>query len=349
MPDNTNRLIMKYLFGVIIFVTTIFFLACNQSINNKKQADENQAVLLSETDSLSLEIEKDTMDANLFNNRAIAYLKEGNINKALADINKALQINDANPDFYITLSDIYMAMGNGKKCENALLKAMNLKDDNINALLKLGELNFILRDYKDAIKYLNQAIFIDPNNPVPYLIKAYSYLEGGDTNTAINNFLVTIDKDQNNHDAHIQLALIHSIRKNELAIAYFNNAIDSYPESMEAYYGLAMYYQSIFDVDNSISTYEKLLRIHPQFKLAHYNLGYVYLVFHEDFEKAREYFTGAINIDPEYTEAFYNRGYCNELLGNYLEAARDYEKVLELHTNYEKAVEGLNRLADRTD
>ena len=51
-------------------------------------------------------------------------------------------------------------------------------------------------------------------------------------------------------------------------------------------------------------------------------------------------------MNPEYTEAYYNRGFAYELLKDVENSQRDYNKVLELHPNYEKAIDGLNRISD---
>ena len=48
--------------------------------------------------------------------------------------------------------------------------------------------------------------------------------------------------------------------------------------------------------------------------------------------------------DARYAEAYMNRGYCNEMIRNTEEAKTDYKMVLTLKPNFDKAVEGLNRI-----
>lgn len=294
--------------------------------------------------ALSEKISRDSLNADLYNQRAQYHVVEKNVNKALSDINKALELEEDNPEYYITLSDIYMLMGQGIKCEDALEKALKVDPDNLKASLKLGELNFILKDYQDAIKYLNQAIELDNTIATPYLIKGYSYLEGGDTSRAIKNFNVAIDKDPDNHDAFMQLAFIYNSRNIPLAKNYFENAIKVAPASTEAYYGLAMYYQNNLEVDKALETYENLIDIDPNHVRAYYNLGWLNLVYLENFESARDYFSQVIELKSDYADAYYNRGYSNELMGDYAAARKDYKKTMDIHPNYEKAIEALNRL-----
>ena len=57
-----------------------------------------------------------------------------------------------------------------------------------------------------------------------------------------------------------------------------------------------------------------------------------------------KFFDESIKKDPEYFEAYYNRGYAYELSGDYRKAYEDYQKSLKIKVNYDKAIEGLNRL-----
>jgi tetratricopeptide (TPR) repeat protein len=80
------------------------------------------------------------------------------------------------------------------------------------------------------------------------------------------------------------------------------------------------------------------------FRNAPYNTGYIYLVYRNDFPKAADYFSKAIEVDPAYFEAWFNRGYANELMGKYDQAVSDYKKALQIQVNYPKAIDGLNRI-----
>jgi Flp pilus assembly protein TadD len=86
------------------------------------------------------------------------------------------------------------------------------------------------------------------------------------------------------------------------------------------------------------------LTVSPDSKEANYNLGYINLVYLNDFEKAVKFFTRAIDLDPKYTDAYFNRGYSCELMGDFVNARKDYQKALDLSPNYDRSIEGLNRL-----
>ncbi|MEA3458726.1 MAG: tetratricopeptide repeat protein, partial [Candidatus Thermoplasmatota archaeon] len=133
--------------------------------------------------------------------------------------------------------------------------------------------------------------------------------------------------------------------KNDIrAVGYYKNALNVFSESIEALYGIAMYYQNNNEYQKALDYYTDILKIDSENTLAYFNTGYIYLVYLNEFEKAIMYFSDAIEISPKYYDAYYNRGYCYELIGDIANARNDYNKILELVTNHEKAIEGLNRI-----
>ncbi|MCD4695239.1 MAG: tetratricopeptide repeat protein, partial [Bacteroidales bacterium] len=177
-----------------------------------------------------------------------------------------------------------------------------------------------------------------------YLLRGLIMVENGDTIRGIRNFQKAIDVQQNYLDAHLQLGLLYAEKKNKLAIDYFNNALNIDPANIDVKYYLGMFYQETANYDKAIQTYTSILDQVPDFYIAYYNIGYIKLVFQEDFEGAVDKFSKCIELKDDYVEAYYNRGFAYELLKNVEKSRQDYKKTLELHPNYDKAVDGLNRI-----
>ena len=129
-----------------------------------------------------------------------------------------------------------------------------------------------------------------------------------------------------------------------MAIEYFKNAIAIDSLNEIAYYNLAMYYQSNDYLNEALDIYRTLIKIKPGFTYSYYNTGYIYMELLKVPDEAIPYFTQAIKINPNYYQAYFNRGLCYEILGDLYKAKDDYKTALKLHTNYDKAIEGLNRL-----
>lgn len=336
---------VKFTRLVVVFLVAVSAFACSQKNTTNTEAGT------SEVDSLALllkvlesKIASDTDNDKLYIERANYYLLEGKTDSALRDVLFAIDINNQNPEHYVTLSDVYLALGNPDKSIDGLNKALQLDPVYSDALLRKGRLYMIMRNYQQCYQTIDQLLQIDHVNPVAYFVKGFAHLEQGDTINAIRNFRIATEQDQKYFDPYLQLGMVYSAMKNPLAAEYLKSAIGLRPMALEPYYQLALFFQENGNVEKAVKTYENILNIDPLHQFSLYNLGYINLVYLQDFEKGAEYFTQVTEINPQYAEAFYNRGYCYELSGKADLAKKDYQKTLEIEVNYQKAIEGLNRV-----
>lgn len=330
------------LWALLIF--SLMLVSCQQVQQRKTASESNQSAPPTKLDTLNQEVSSDSLNPQNYYFRSCYYLEQKDINRSLADINKAIQLNGKKSDYFVTLSEIYLEMGRMPNCMEALRKAEELDPVNKNALLKLAEAYLLLKDYQNVFGYTKRTLDLDKMNPKAYFLRGFAYTELGDTALAIRNFQAAADQDQNYYEAYLELGAIYSAQKNPLAAGYLETATRIAPGRGEAYYLLGLAYQEQENIPKAVETYEKLLKVIPDFKEAIYNLGYINLVYVQDFKEAIGYFTRAISLDPKYTDAYFNRGYSYELLGDLVNARKDYEKALELYPNYERPIAGLNRL-----
>jgi tetratricopeptide (TPR) repeat protein len=335
---------MRFRLYILLLLTTVLLLYSCVSSSDKKVAEENQDESVGAIADLSQMIAEDSLNAALFEERARAYLEKKEHNLAMRDMLRAIELDPENHQYMLTLGDIYLSMGLLENCVEAIEKSLEIKPANKEAMLKLSELNIMMKKYEEAIKYADMALEQDKSDPLPHFMKGYTFAQAGDTLNAIKSYLETINLQQNHYDAYLELGLIYSTRNNPIAIDYFNNALNINPQSIEALYGLGMFYQGIDDAENAENAYNRILAIDPENKFAFYNLGYINLVILGDYRQAIEYFEQVEQLDPDYFEATFNKGYCYELLGDYELARQCYSNVLDKQVNYQKAIEGLNRI-----
>lgn len=326
------------IFFILFLCLTLFLFNC------KSKKNKNKAIPTDEIGKLSLKIEEDPKNAVLYAQRAKLYIDGQKIDSALKDISKAIAIDSNKSMFYVTLSDVYFAMGRISLCSKTLEQALMKDKKNIDAILKIAEINLYLKEYKISLENIEKALAIENLNPKAYFMKGMALKEYGDTFKAVEAFKKTIEQDANYYHSFIQLGILYAKKHDKLAIAYYNNAININPKSTEAFYGLAMYYQESGDLKNAIRNYEKIIEVDPNYKNAYYNLGYINLVFLKDYQKAVKCFTEAIANDSKYVEAYYNRGYSYELLKDFKNARIDYQNALKLKPDYTKPLEGLRRV-----
>ncbi len=333
---------MKILRNIFLLFTLVIF-----SCGNHKKVEDNTG----KTDSLSADlvslnkkIADDPDNAKFYDQRAVYYLQNKDLEKALNDANRAILLDPKTSAYYLTLSDVLFAGGKITKCQDALNKACEINPEDKDAYLKLAELFYYLKDYKNTFENTGKALKLDNLSAKADFINGMAMKDIGDTMKAVKSFEKAIEKDQQYFHAYMQLGLLYSARHSRLAIDYYNNALNLNPKSIEAMYALAFFYQENSEYNKAIEKYTMITQIDPMNKQAFYNLGYIHLVYLQVYDVAIKYFTDAIKCDVNYAEAYYNRGYCYELLGNINFARADYQQALKIKTNYQRAVDGMNRL-----
>lgn len=319
------------------------FLALTYGCKNKNNQATN-GNLPTELANLNKQIQDDPKNADLLDARAKYYLNHDKWNEALADINKAMQIDDSKSEYYCTLSDIYLMMKEPARARDILLKAIQKHPDDPVPVLKVAKFCLIIKDYKKCFEYAGKAHQMDGNNAEAFFIQGFALMETGDTIKAVENYKAAVEHNQNYFEAFMQLGDMYAIKKDKLAGGYYDNALRINPRSIEALYGKAFFCQENGMYDVAKDNYNRILAIDPNYKMAYYNLGYLNLVYLKKYNEAIEYFEKAIHLDSKYFEAIYNRGLAYELMGNSAKARADYQKVLDIEVNYPKAVEALNRL-----
>ncbi len=344
------KYLIKYIFVAFLVITG--FTACNES---SKNGNGEQVQKVDETvkagdsdlvriDALNKRIREDSLNGDTYRDRAEFYLEKEEYGKALEDIRKSIITDSTFSPYFVTLGEIFLGMGKLKNCVESMDKAILLDPNNKDAYLKLAEISIAVNDSKRALGYIDKVMKIDDLEPKAYFMRGIVLLQVGDTIHGIRNFQKAIDVDQDFFDAHLKLGLLYLDKRNKLAVDYFNNALNIEPGNPEVTYYLGMYFQDTGNYEKAIQIYQTILDNNPDFYFALYNIGFINLVYLKDYPVAIEYFNKTIEQSPQYVDAFYNRGFAYELSGEIILSQSDYRKALELSPNYEKAIEGLNRI-----
>jgi len=294
-------------------------------------------------DSLNKQISLHPKNPILYNERANFFLVAGDHNRALGDVNRALQLDSINADIWITLADVYFATERFVDSREILLKAINLDPENTSALLKLARLYLIYKDYPTAMKYINSALVIDPVLKDAYFMKGMAYAEGGDTTKAVYNYQKAVESDAQFYDAWIELGNLFSAGGKPMAEQYYRNAYDLDTTNTHAIYIMAFYYQESGNLEQAERFYHSLLN-REENKNALFNLGYINMVYKQDYTEAISYFQQALDVDPDYYEALFNLAYSLQLSGDKADARLKYKELLKKVPNHEGAITQLNIL-----
>jgi len=329
---------------LVIVISGLFFSSCNPARDNEQGKPAVNDSITDELTLLTQAVIASPAETKPLLERAVYYAHHDKFNEALADVNAALEKNDKDPEVYITLSEVYLYSGKTQRALDALKKAKELAPENDKVDVNTARVYLTMSDYKQTFNALREALKKNPDNAEAFFISGLANEEIGDTIKAIDSYQNAVARDKKHFDALKQLGILFSLKRDPLAIDYLRNAAQLKPEQPEPLYILGMHYQENGQPDKALSVYQEILQIDSTFKIAHYNTGYVYMVYKQEYANAIDAFSRALKIDPEYSDALYNRGYAKELSGNFTEARKDYQQVLRMKINDDKAVQGLNRL-----
>lgn len=320
--------------------------ACTgKKAEDKKPITNNQAKLRDSVQTfLDTKIMEDTTVADSYFQRARYYVANRKYVLAHNDMVRAIEIDSTNSQYYHLIGDLFMYNKEAFKARVSYQKALDLQPQSTELLFKLAQLLFYGQDYKPALDYVTTIEKLKPGDVNAMFLRGLIYKDKKDIANAKRAFLRCTEIDKDHYDAFIQLGILHGEQNDKIALNYYDAALRIKPNSEEAVYGKAMFYQNTNFLDEAIKEYSSLTKINPGNKNAYFNLGYIHLVKLRDYNEAIDYFGRAINCDSMYFEAYYNRGYSYEMRGDIGAARLDYLKAMDINPAYKMPREGLKRV-----
>lgn len=288
-------------------------------------------------------IDKNNTSHELYFKRGELLYQRDRYTEAEEDLVKAIEIKDDLPQYYHLLADIQLDGAQSKEAIKTLKKAVEKFPSRIPTLLKFSEYYFILKQYDSSLSTINEIVKLDPQNADAYFMLGMNFREMGDTDKALNSLQRAVEIDADMVDAWILLGDIHEQKGQEIALKYYQNAVESNPQNIEALHTLAYYYQNHEKVDEALNIYKNILDINPKYTDAHLNSGILNLSI-DSLDSALAHFNILINMNPKASKAYYYRGLTRELLGEPNKAKNDYQSSMNLNSKENPAKEALEEL-----
>jgi tetratricopeptide (TPR) repeat protein len=150
-------------------------------------------------DELGRGIQKNQNYVHAYELRGHVHLKLGEKEKALADLTKAISISPLNVARYDSCCQLMLLLGDIDGCIRILEMGLKqgLEDPFITE--RLGHCYFLKKEYSTALRYLREAVRLDPEN-ISYMNSlAICYRDDKDFDKAIESYNRIIKKDPSNH------------------------------------------------------------------------------------------------------------------------------------------------------
>ena len=297
-------------------------------------------------DDLSYQIEKDPNNAQLLFKRSKAFYEREAYDRAVIDMENAMEIDSLNPDFYHHLSDVFMDYYKSRRAYQTMLVARNLFPERVPTLLKLAETQYILKLYDQSINTINDIFYLKKENAEAFFMLGLNLRAQNDLPRATQVLKQAVDRDPELIDAWLLLGEIAELQEDPLAGTYYDNAVRIAPNNIFALHSKAYFMQINGDVDGAIELYRKIVSIDREYTNAYLNMGILYTEM-DSLDLAYEQFNIITKTQTTNAKAYYFRGVVQELKGNIPAARADYKSAIAIDPSMERAQQALKEIKDQ--
>lgn len=241
-------------------------------------------------------------------NRGIAYKNAGKTDLALADLNKAIDIDGKSALAYFNRGIIFE---DAKKYDQALAnynRSVDLDPGFAQVYNNRGNLFSGAGRYDQAIADFNKAVKLEPHFSQAYNNRGSLYANSG---------------------------------KYDLALADFNKAVEFNPGNPKAYSNRGNVLASMKKYDEAIADFSKAINLNPSYPQAYFNRATILAVV-KKHDLAIADFSKAISLLPDFAAALYGRGMSEYNSGKKDAACRDFASASRL--GYRQAMDALQQL-----
>jgi tetratricopeptide (TPR) repeat protein len=268
--------------------------------------------------------------AAAYNNRGLAYDGKGDHDGAIADYDKAIQLNPAYAIAFDNRGYTYEEKGDHDRAIADYDVAIRLDPKKASDYDDRGLAYEAKGDHDRAIADYDKSIQLDPKVASTYDDRGLAYEAKGDHDGAIADYDNSIQLDPKNASTY-QDRGDASKAKNDYdgAIADYTKSIELDSNKSAVYNGRGLAYDAKGDHDDAIADYDSAIRLDPNFGVAYDNRGYAYDAKGDHGQAIKDY-DKSIALNPNYSAAYNDRGVAYEATGDHDHAIADETEAIRL-------------------
>ena len=239
--------------------------------------------------------------------------------------------------FLISKSLDYLRESNLDAAEPLLLQALSIDANNPDVLRFLGIIYAQRKDYTQALKYLEAAIKVNPQNGIAHSNLGNVLFELGQFEKALNAYDHAIKLAPTYAEAWSNKGnALYELQRYEEALGHHDRAIALNPSYAEAWSNKGLVLNHLKDFKNALAHHDKAISLRPMSAMVWINKGMTYSEL-EQHQDALTLYDQAIIINPNLAEAWTNKGNAVFALGHHKESIEHHQKAIQLKPNYAQA------------
>ncbi|MFP4497739.1 MAG: tetratricopeptide repeat protein, partial [Vulcanimicrobiota bacterium] len=228
------------------------------------------------------------------------YQAMGKNKEALASYTESINQDPGMNEVFLSRAEVYAELGQYRRAREDAEMYSSKNINNPEALYNLGIYSRMSGEPKEAEKYLNEAIALEPDDPLYRFERGFL-------------FLITKQFDKAEED--------------------FNKLLELAPENPLGLLGRASVYEETHKYQKALELYNQVIKKYPDNFLAYTSRGDYYSLV-KDYEETIADFDKAIELTSGEDESVYiDRAEKFELFGEYKQSEEDLKKALELDEN----------------
>ncbi|HEX8846702.1 MAG TPA: tetratricopeptide repeat protein [Pyrinomonadaceae bacterium] len=286
------------------------------------------------------------------------YEREGDVQAAIGYYDTA---RDLRPDYlplFVSLGNIYLQLNRLEEAEASFKRALEISAASAAAQYGLGQAALSRRSYREAVKYLEQALKLAPEANRLHYALAMAYRGLNETEKARSHLALSgtvgvraADPLLDGLQELVKGARLHLIRgkvalearRYREAAAEFRKALVEQPDSIPAHFNLGAALTQTGDLRGAVEQFRETLRLDPRHTNAHYNLGLL-LAQTNQHEQAITHLRFVVAASPSDNNARFLLAQALLHVSRLEEAETEFARVVEADPDNEAALLGLVKI-----
>ncbi len=298
--------------------------------------------------SESLEIDPTYSDA--LNARALCYKELRLYDSAINDLKSALEIRPGDNDIWYNMALVYTDAGRFREALSAFQLVDTSYSNYPEALLKKGQLNFQMKNFKEAFECAQELVTLAPNPFEALKLSADACFQLSLFEKAVNYYALALERNHTDHITLNNLGLtLQKLGRYSEALEYFLKAL-AICEQADYLNNAGVVCEALSRLEEAEKYFIRANALDPENIDALYNLGNVQLK-KENYSSATNFYKIVLHKSPEYLNAYNNLGVALQQQDKLIDAEQTLhqgltinDKVPELANNMGNVLRMQNRL-----